>query len=61
MVSGCVGLARLRRLGSGAVRDPGEYPEDYERLAQGYLNVLRVPNVDRKYRKRESKYERVII
>jgi len=38
--------------------DPGEYPEGW---CIEYLNVIRMPNVDRKYRKCESKYERVII
>ena len=38
--------------------DPGEYG----RLAHGkFLTVIRMLNVDRKYRKCESKYEKVII
>ena len=47
--------ARIRHLEYGSVNDPGEYPEGW---CLEYLNVKRLPNVDRNY---ESKYERVTI
>ena len=52
---------RLYRLGALTAPDSSD-PGEYGWLAHGeFLTVIRMLNVDRKYRKCESKYERVII
>ena len=58
LVCGCIGLARLRRrtlvIRESIRKSMGGWSRDI-------LTVMRVLNVNRKYRKCKSKYERVII
>ena len=60
-VDSCMNGMRPYRIGALAAPDSSD-PEEYRRLAySNFLTVIRMLNVDLKYRKCESKYEKVII